>query len=91
MKLRIDVKKSHIKNGKRDSGKYCPIALAYKSATKSNSFFYVSSDKIRGYDNNDKYFVALLPNEAKQFIKKFDSLKPKNKFVPFSFEIEIYH
>lgn len=89
MKLRVDVKKSHIKNGQRDSGKYCPIALAIKSVMNTDNFYVISS-KIRGYDKNDKYFMALLPTEAKKFIKKFDNLdNPKNKFVPFSFDIEI--
>lgn len=90
MKIKVDVKKSHIKRGNRCSGQDCSIALAIKSAMKAEDL-YVVSGKVRGYDKNDKYFMALLPDVAKKFIKKFDSGVPKNELNPFSFDIEIYY
>ena len=90
MKLRIDVKKTHIKNGQKSSGGCCPIALAVKSAIKTKNRVHVGYIRIQAVDKNAKTFNAWLPLKAKKFISRFDrGYCPKSSFKPFSFNLDV--
>ena len=95
MKLQIDVKKTHIKNGKRKDGDCCPIALAVRSVVKNNHRVHVGRKSIEGsYKSKHgfytKYFDVTMPKKARNFVKRFDDeTVPTSKFKPFSFTLTL--
>lgn len=87
-KKKISVRAEHIRRGKQNSTKFCPIALAMKDA--GYKYARVSNLHCTWWDKKGPR-SASLPFDARAFIFRFDSshsfLPLDLKFRPFSFEI----
>jgi hypothetical protein len=79
--LTIRVTQRHIKKGKSNKPKSCPIALALKE--RFHRPVKVGADKVEvNYDYGQ--IVYYLPDEATQFVYNFDG---GYKVKPFSFQL----
>jgi hypothetical protein len=92
MKIKVEVTEKDIKRGKPVSCSGCPIALAFRRATKTTSsskrmkYVDVSGGYVGFVYKNDDYWVDL-PRRAQNFIHKFDlgkSVKPFSFVVKFN-------
>jgi hypothetical protein len=84
MKIIVSVNEKHIANGKAENAGSCPIALAIKELLpKKKSNLRVRACVV-GFSRVIR--KAILPVEAKEFIKAFDAGK---KVKPFIFLLEI--
>jgi hypothetical protein len=84
-KIKVQVKKKHIKKGRRCLGDRCPVALALEEAAGkpigvSVEDFYISI--YRGKNKANIFRETKSPRSAYRFVKKFDNYKP---IEPFNF------
>lgn len=77
--MKINVKQSHIDEGKHESPFYCPVALAIRA--KKQAYVWVASAYLE-IDGR----TAPLPARVKRFIYNFDRGR---KVRPMSFEMKL--
>lgn len=85
-KITIDVLKTDILLGKRETPNSCAIARAAKRQGLTN---VEVASKIE-YTKGGKHFEGKLPSRIVNWIEKFDSIKtPKASLKPFSFSVQV--
>lgn len=83
--MKIRVTKDCIKDGDKDNMDYCPIGLAMR---RRSDFGDVKVDQEAIYfTRGERHYVRVLPQDAQDFIARFDDGKPVE---PFTFEIELH-
>jgi hypothetical protein len=79
LKLEVEVKESHIKNGHKASCQTCPIALAVKEARPDFTAVYMGVNFLHCKSKDFHYTYA--SKEATSFVNSFDldisSVKPQ--------------
>ena len=82
--LDIWVKRKHITQGQRGSSRFCPIALAVEEQHPE-----VGYPTVAGYWISDRMTRAgkawTLPEQALEFVRRFDGETPKRELKPFKF------
>jgi hypothetical protein len=81
--IKIDVTSDDIAKGEREQPCRCPIALAL---TRAHPGQWVLGEHTADFYFDDADGTISLPNEARDFIKRFDNGDPVE---PFSFELEL--
>lgn len=87
MILNLKVEQKYIDKGVPKTCYSCPIALTFKDQYLKYRFVQVDLHQISIAENetSEREYEAKLPNDAVQFIKKFDA----REFVePFEFSLE---
>lgn len=88
MKFSIDVTADDIRLGIKSDSCECPVALAFMRKVPKAKDVVVSNWTIKFYHGEDnKYLVCNLPDDARSFIKKFDSHITNPG--PLSFDVEV--
>lgn len=89
MKVKIEVTKDDIKNGKLDHSSKCPVALAMKRKIKN--MVWVFSEEFYLKDYMGFYKSYDMPKKTGDRITKFDGAKDKNtkNMTPFSFVVNV--
>jgi hypothetical protein len=68
--LEVEVKESHIKNGRKASCQTCPIALAVKEARPDFTGVYMGANFL--YCESKDFYYAYTSEEAVNFVNNFD-------------------
>lgn len=86
-RLIVDVTYLDIMQGIPKNPNFCPIALAVLRALKPAARYVgVGSDLLEIGENDNPLFIVPLPEEAKEFVEKFDAGQPVKSF---SFEVNL--
>ncbi|QTF81869.1 hypothetical protein SEA_GUEY18_84 [Gordonia phage Guey18] len=77
--MRIEVRQDDIENGARASAFGCPIALAARRAFPDMNITVTTGKLI--VEDKFECTAYVLPDDAKEFIRSFDSFRPVLPFV----------
>lgn len=91
--IRVNVRREHIKKGKRRSCSYCPIALALMELSKIYGWGLLAVNI--GGTEGQIYLEGIgkqfyLPKKAQDFIRDFDgAIYGNEEYKPFHFDIQL--